>query len=322
MPTSLEIRHCRALIAVAEQGGVARAAKSLGVAQSTLSETLLALERALGAAMVLRSRGVGARLTPAAERLIPFARQIVATAEAAAAVLAEGAGPLRVGASESISSYLLPPALRRLREEEPGIDVQVATGLCADLHARVRAGELDLALTLTGESVRPPSDLLVRTLGGAGLSLVARPDARTAGPPLTPAEVARAGGLVPDPRGAFNDLLEAWFAAAGAPARLRSAGSLDAVKRGVLEDGAIGLLPTYAAEREFTECVMVELPLADPLPALAFEAAFLVEGGAAVRLIEAVAAVIGGRTGAKRPTGRSARRGLVTDLQVRQAPGR
>lgn len=298
MSTSLEIRHCRALIAVAEQGGVARAAKALGVAQSTLSETLVALERAVGAVVVTRARGLGAHLTPAAERLLPYARQLVAVAEAAAAALADAGRPLRVGASESISSYLLPPALRRLREQQPEVEVQVATGLCADLHARIRAGELDLALTLTGESARPPADLIVRTLGGARLSLVARPGAVSISAPMTPEEIAGVGVLVPDPQGAFNELLEGWFAAAGAPARMRSAGSLDAVKRGVLEDGAIGLLPAYAAERELADGVVVELLLAAPLPALAFEAAFLVSGGAAGRLIEAVAAVVGsGRAG-------------------------
>lgn len=297
MPTSLEIRHCRALIAVAEQDGVARAAKALGVAQSTLSETLIALERAVDTQMVLRLRGSGARLTPAAERLLPYARQIVAAAEAAVAVLTEGSPRLNVGASESISSHLLPAALRRLREREPALEVQVATGLCAELHARVRAGELDVAITLTGEGGPPPAGLSVRTLGAARLALVVTSGSAFDQPCLSPAEVARAGVLVPDPHGALNQLLGAWFEAAGAAVRLRSAGSLDAVKRGVREDGAIGLLPAYAAEPELAQKTMTELRLAAPLPGLTLEAAFLVAGGAAGRLIEAVQAEIasGGR---------------------------
>lgn len=292
MPTSLEIRHCRALIAVAEQDGVARAAKVLGVAQSTLSETLIALERAMGAPMVFRVRGAGARLTPAAERLLPYARQIVAIAEAAAAALAPESRPLSVGVSESISSYLLPPALRRLREREPGVEVQVATGLCADLQAQVRAGELDVAITLTGEGASRPADLSVRTIGAARLSLVVKPGSPFDRPRLTRAEIARAGVLVPDPQGALNELLGIWFRGAGALARLRSAGSLDAVKRGVLEDGAIGLLPAYAAEPEIANQTLTELSLAAPLPALTFEAAFLSAGGAVGLLIEAVEAAI------------------------------
>jgi DNA-binding transcriptional LysR family regulator len=292
MPTSLEIRHCRALIAVAEAGGVARAAKALGVAQSTLSETLLAMERAVGAVLVFRARGTGARLTPAAERLLPYARQIVAAAEAATAVLDEGSGPLRVGASESISSYLLPAALRRLREAGVPTEVQVATGLCADLHARLRVGDLDLVLTLTGEALSPPTDLLRRTLGAARLSLVVEAGSPLAQQRLGPAEVACVGVLVPDPQGAFNDLMAGWFAAAGAPGRLRSAGSLDAVKRGVLEDGAIGLLPAYAVAAELAGRAMAELRLANSLPALTFEAASLVGSGAVGRLVEAVEAVI------------------------------
>lgn len=297
MPPSLEIRHCRALIAVAERGGVARAAQALGVAQSTLSETLMALERAIGATLVLRAPGRGASLTPAAERLLPYARQIVAAADAAVAALVEESRRLRVGASESISSHLLPSALRRLREREPALDVQVATGLCAELHARVRAGELAVALTLTGEAARPPADLSVRTMGAARLSLVARSGSPFDRPGVTPAEVAHAGVLVPDPHGALNELLGAWFAEADAPARLRSAGSLDAVKRGVLEDGAIGLLPAYAAEPALADGSMTELRPSAPLPALTFEAAFLVGDGAVGRLMEAMEAVIGAGAG-------------------------
>ena len=66
MANDLEIRHCRALVAVNDYGGVSSAARALGLAQSTVSETLLSLERLIGAAVTMRRRGQEAALTDAA----------------------------------------------------------------------------------------------------------------------------------------------------------------------------------------------------------------------------------------------------------------
>ena len=52
MKPELELRHLRVFLAVAELGGHTRAARSLGVSQSTVSETLTSLERALGTALL------------------------------------------------------------------------------------------------------------------------------------------------------------------------------------------------------------------------------------------------------------------------------
>ena len=66
--------------AVVEAGAYTRAAKSLGLSQSTVSETLSALERRLGSPLFRKSRnkGTGPTLTPAGETLLPYARKTLA----------------------------------------------------------------------------------------------------------------------------------------------------------------------------------------------------------------------------------------------------
>src|SRR5471032_2457347 len=116
MSKDLEVRHCRVLVAVNENGGVAAAARALGLAQSTVSETLLSLERVLGARVTLRRPGREAALTPAVEALLPHARALVAASDAGlAAFSGESQGVIRLGAVESISSFLLPEPLRAFR---------------------------------------------------------------------------------------------------------------------------------------------------------------------------------------------------------------
>src|SRR5262245_52429661 len=104
MSRDLEIRHCRVLLAVKEHGGIAAAARALGLAQSTGSETLLSLERVLGTPVTVRRPGGGATLTAAGDALLPHAQALIAASEAALAALAtKGQEIIRLGTVESIS---------------------------------------------------------------------------------------------------------------------------------------------------------------------------------------------------------------------------
>jgi molybdate transport repressor ModE-like protein len=260
----IEVRHCRVLLAVADAGGVGAAARALGVSQSTVSETLLSLERLLGAPITVRRPGRGARLTAAAETLIPHARALVAASEAAlAAVTPQGLGAIRLGTVESISSFLLPGPLSAFRVLWPHIDVRIAIGLCEDLRGRVGRSELDAALTIEGAGEREAG-----VLAPSRLRLIVAPRH-----PLTHGAVRRRDldgrtFLLADHAGAFNALLTAWLSGASQPPRLESAGSIDGVKRGVMNSDVIGVLPDYAVNGELAAGSLVELQLDDPPPAI------------------------------------------------------
>src|SRR5262245_15055049 len=75
MKTALELRHLRAFVMLVEHGGITAAALALEHAQSTVSEALAALERSLGAELIVRGRGSNsARPTAAGLALLPHAR--------------------------------------------------------------------------------------------------------------------------------------------------------------------------------------------------------------------------------------------------------
>jgi molybdate transport repressor ModE-like protein len=262
----LEVRHCRLLLAVRETGGVGAAARALGVSQSTVSETLLSLERLLGAAVTLRRPGREAVLTPAAETLLPHARSLVAASEAALAAIArQGQGAIRLGAVESISSFLLPGPLSAFRRLWPQVEVRIAIGLCEDLRRRVGSAELDAALTVEG-AARPLRTHGVRELAPARLQLVVSPEHPLAGRPVARRDLDGLTFLLADSEGAFYDLVRSWSGAAEPAPRLESAGSIDGVKRGVLSGGAVGVLPDYAVNEEVSAQTLVALDL--PLPAI------------------------------------------------------
>lgn len=269
MSRDLEVRHCRILVAIDDHKGIAAAARALGLAQSTVSETLLSLERVVGTPIILRRPGREAALSPAAEALLPHARALILASETAlAAVSAKSRGIVRLGVVESISSFLLPAPLAAFRRHWPKVEVRIAIGLCADLRKRVDRFELDAALTVEGAEVAAEREGAGK-LGPAALRLVVSPDNPLARVPVSRAELGSRTFLLADPDGAFNALLRGWFAGRGLDPRFESAGSVDGVKRGVLDGEAIGVLPSYAADDALASGALAALTLAEPLPPIA-----------------------------------------------------
>lgn len=271
MTNDLEIRHCRVLVAVNDHGSVSAAARELGLAQSTVSETLLSLERLIDAPVMLRRPGKEAALTPAAKLLLPHARALIlASTTALASISMENRGVLRLGAVESVSSFLLPQALTAFRTRWPSVEVQITIGLCNDLHRHVRDGDLDAVLTLEGsDSARAHDEGRTRTLSPTRLRLIVSPQPRPKAVDVKRADLLRRIFSLPDPGGAFPALLRAWFGPLNDQPRFESAGSIDGVKSMVHRSDVVGVLPSYAVTSELAAGSLVELKVREPLPAMA-----------------------------------------------------
>ncbi|MGJ9411253.1 LysR family transcriptional regulator [Aeromicrobium sp. CF4.19] len=118
----------RVLVAVADHGSIAAAARAQDVTASALSQQLTQLERECGLPLLERlPRGVA--LTAAGEVLVERGRAVVRALEAARSDLDSFddlvAGRLRVGTIASAAAAVVVPALARLTHEHPGVDPSV-----------------------------------------------------------------------------------------------------------------------------------------------------------------------------------------------------
>ena len=152
-PLATEFRHLRAFVALVDQGSITGAAQALGLAQSTVSESLTALERGLGAPIILRRRGTrDVLLTEAGHTLLPHARNLLASLEAAhvavAGVTNSAHASVDIITNESVSTYLLPKALATLRVRWPNTSFAVTVATCPGVRAGVHDGEFDIGLLL------------------------------------------------------------------------------------------------------------------------------------------------------------------------------
>lgn len=271
MRTEPEVRQLRTFVAIVEHGGFTRAADALGLSQSTVSETVHAMERALGTPVFVKGRR-RPTLTAAGEALLPHARLVLgALGEAVAAVSAVDAAARAVvtlGTSESISAYVLPSILADLRRDWPGARYSVVAATCAAIRADVREGRLVLGLVLEPENEGDGDE--ARLLAPGRLVLFARPDHRLAGRGADSGELAESGLFLSDAAGSFHGLVQRYLQADGYRAdRLHSAGSVEGVKRGVAADPeALGLLPAHALQRELRSGELVEIPPRRPFPAI------------------------------------------------------
>jgi len=152
--SGVELRHLRALVAVAEDRSFSRAAARLGYAQSAVSQQIAALERAVGVPLVERPGGPRpVSLTEAGRVLVRHAEQLVGRMAAARAdlhALAAGeSGSVRVGTFQSAGSRMLPRVLSLYRAAWPNVDIElVERQNDRELLELVAVGELDVTFAI------------------------------------------------------------------------------------------------------------------------------------------------------------------------------
>lgn len=138
----------KVFLAVARLGGMNRAATALHTVQSNVTAHIRRLERELKRPLFRRhSRGVA--LTPAGERLVPYAermQQLIDEARRAATEDGAPAGRLVIGALETTAALRLSPLLAGFVTACPEVDLVLRTGTTAELTQAVLARELDGAL--------------------------------------------------------------------------------------------------------------------------------------------------------------------------------
>ena len=134
-------------LAVAEYLNFRHAANALGVAQSSVSARVKALEEDLGIVLFERhARGV--RLTEAGrhfvERIAAGIDQLDHAVKTAGMAAAGESGRLRIGIHALIPRSFLAKLIGQYREDHPGVEVEMTEGTARDAVMQLRADRLDV----------------------------------------------------------------------------------------------------------------------------------------------------------------------------------
>ncbi|MCD4534114.1 LysR family transcriptional regulator [Nocardioides sp. cx-169] len=165
---------------VARSGSLSAAARGLGMTQSAVSQQLRLLEREAGVPLLLRTTR-GTRLTEAGEALLRRADAVHTALHLAGQELGAlsqlRAGAVRLASFPSGTATLVPPAVRSLHADHPGVEVTLVETEPPEAWASVLAGESDVALVFGYDG--PPHDdgsLAWVPLGVEAMYLVLPPD--------------------------------------------------------------------------------------------------------------------------------------------------
>ncbi|GAB3141578.1 LysR substrate-binding domain-containing protein [Micromonospora sonneratiae] len=147
----MQLHQLRYFVAVAELRHFTHAADVVGITQPSLSKQIHALETDLGTPLFERVRG-NITLTAAGEALLPLAKRILVDVDTARREVQElvglRRGRVRLGATPSLCTSLVPEALRQFRDAHPNIDLRVEESGSQDLVRALVRGSLDLALVI------------------------------------------------------------------------------------------------------------------------------------------------------------------------------
>ena len=265
----MNINHLAIFHAVAEEGGMSRAAERLCISQPAVSKQVQELEAALGVTLLDRlPRGV--RLTDAGETLAGYARRLFAVEAEAARAMREvkglAQGRLTIGASLTIGDYLLPAVLGEYHRKFPGIALSLEIANTRVIQKKLLESALDVGLTegFAGGFAEDAA-LTAEVFGEDELVAVVSPDhTLLKQSAVTAAQFCAEPVLLREPGSGTREVAERALARLGiAVTPALSLGSTEAIKRSVAAGLGVTILSRLALDLELKMGLLRLLPLSD-----------------------------------------------------------
>lgn len=251
---AINLHHLRLFAAVVHEGGFTRAAAKLRLSQPAISKSLNELERQLDVNLIDRT-GRSLRLTPAGRTLYERARELFGVESAAERELREirglKRGTLKVAASTTIATYLLPPYLGRFHLRHPHVRIQTTSANTRTVLRMLVEFRVDVALV---EGPVTDSRVLTKSWRDDELIVISHP-----GHPLQLASGVSVGDLssfvflVREPGSGTRVVTERALALHGV--RLTNTmrvGGTEAIKQGVAAGLGLAIVSRAAAADQLT----------------------------------------------------------------------
>jgi len=155
---SMELRHLRYFVVLADELHFGRAAERLFIVQPALSKQIASLERELGVQLFERNRRT-VELTPAGLTFLPKARQVLADTSAAVEAAQRAAngesGSVELGFIAPACLYHVPRVLRIHGQSHPEVSVGLTEGGTSRLLDDLQQGRIDVAICRTPRELPP-----------------------------------------------------------------------------------------------------------------------------------------------------------------------
>jgi DNA-binding transcriptional LysR family regulator len=151
MMPHLDVDQLKTFLAISDSGSFTRAADEVNKTQSAVSMQMKRLEEQLGRPLFSKD-GRGTKFTRDGERLIDYARRIVALSDEAVSAFTRPdiTGTVRFGTPDDYAEFFLPVILGRFARTHPQVTVDVECVPSTELMGRTARGEIDIAVVTFG----------------------------------------------------------------------------------------------------------------------------------------------------------------------------
>lgn len=154
----MDTRFLESFVTVVDKGSIAEAARRLNLTPAAVAQRLKALEAEIGKPLVMRA-GRTVKPTETGLAIIERARALLRDVRDLRAVSADGilTGELRLGATATALTGLMPGILSTLSRRHPQIDIYIVPGVSVELYHQVLSGDLDAAVIVEPQFAIPKS---------------------------------------------------------------------------------------------------------------------------------------------------------------------
>lgn len=263
----MNVQQLKVFLSVCTGSTLLETADKLELKQPTVSFHLRKLEETLGVEL-WHKHYRGFRPTEIAGELLPYARKIVALVEEAEARMLEirdkSAGKLRIGASHTPATYLIPPYLAQFRKDNPDMRLLLTVKKAASVLELLTLHELDAAIVSLPESAEKEG-LAVHRLVEDELRLFLSPEHPLAAMEKVAVDQLRGETFLLHEQGTTSrQLTDEWGKRVGLPfINAMELGAIETIKEGLKCNMGVGVLPWRSAARDAEAGYLVQKALPD-----------------------------------------------------------
>jgi len=215
----MDLRQLRYFVAIAEEGSLSAAAQRVNVAQPSLSQHIIGVEKDLGVTLFNRSPR-GMTLTQSGEILLAHARDILGAMDTAVEAVkqsgSEPQGDVTFGLPSSIAMVLSVPLAETVRLELPKVKFRAIDAMSGFIKTWLEDQSIDVGMLYDLHSVRHMNHIELMT---EELHFFSAPDAwpfsSRAGSPVKVSDIPKAELVLPSPHNGLRSMIDRFMKSQG-----------------------------------------------------------------------------------------------------------
>lgn len=261
----MTLRHMKIFVAVFRHSNITKAADELHLAQPSVSFAVRELENYYGIRLFER---LGRHICPTetGKEFYSYAVHIVSMFEEMEKKIKnwDALGTIRIGASITIGTHILPPLLKQYQTMFPELRVEVSVRKSAVIEQGILDNLIDIGLIET----QPSHSDIVSTafMEDNMLAIVSNEHPLSGHKEVTLTELSAYPFLMREKGSAGREILDACFELQQIAVHpLWESASTQAIVRGVAEGLGVAVLPGMLIEKDISDGTVTMLPFARPL---------------------------------------------------------